>query len=103
MSRSLEPGDTVVVSQGEYDDYRLLGAYRVCEQLDAGSLMEQWFNDHPDQRKVGFDAEEFLTWVLTLRPTALEKITYHEWHLGDHGSTSDSVWLLQDEVSDERP
>jgi hypothetical protein len=89
-------GQRIVVSHGEYSDYRVLTIAEVREDFDTGFVYKE-FIVWAAQRNIHVPSEyHFLAWLVNVRGLLDEvSVDWSEWHFGDYGmekSGEVSLW-----------
>lgn len=83
--RVIGAGETLLLTQGAYDDYSVVAIGRALQPIDIDAAMAAYLSERPKQSQDWhFDARGFAAW---LREAGLiEKLLpYREWHLGSYG------------------
>lgn len=89
--RSINAGEIIIFTSGEYDDYRVLCAAKATQELNTEYLTEKYFDEHPkDKEPYNFDENRFILWLVNLK--LLEQIELVEWHIND-GGTRNTSWI----------
>ena len=80
----IEKGKLVVISQGEYSDYQVLGVFIAEERFNPDDLKDEYLKLCPEEKQpYKFEERKFLNFVISKK--LLKEIEYCEFHLGNYG------------------
>lgn len=88
--RRLNPGETLLISTGEYSDYSVAGAFKVLIPFSPSDVLASYIEQNPKEREeYGFEFTKFTHYMVT--QSYLEEIPSVELHLGDYGTADLSL------------
>lgn len=80
----------VILTKGEYSDYRVLGAFRALSDLDLPALVAAFLEEHPGQQAEDrFNPCDLGRWLVKHKHLVLAPA--FEWYLGDYYGPCDSA------------
>lgn len=82
--REVTAGQIVSFSEGEYDDYRIIGTFRVVQSYNHDNLLGMYLNAHPEQAGTDghFEPYYFMRWLEDLG--VITAFPIEEFHLGSY-------------------
>lgn len=83
---TIEKGETVLLSTGEYSDYSVKALCLALETFNTEDVIKEYLAINPDETdRYSADFFKFINWLVNERKV-LEEIKHREWHLGDYSS-----------------
>ena len=85
----IKKGELLIISSGEYSDYRMVALCRASQDIDIEALREEYLTLHPEQRqRYRFREYQFVKWCLVDRTVATEEL-YREWWIDSYSGECD--------------
>lgn len=91
----IEPGTLILLSHGDYSDYRISALLRVTSKFDQAKIIKQFRNEYtvPEDDK-DWKREpcpkDFENWLMD--QSFIEVLDCHEWHTGTHSGFCPQIW-----------
>ena len=87
---NIEKGKLVVISQGEYSDYCVLGVFIAQQKFNPDDLREEYLQIHPKHKEpYQFNERMFVEFIVSKK--LVKEIKFDEFHLGGYGE-GNFVW-----------
>jgi hypothetical protein len=89
LSFRVKKGQQLLLTEGEYSDYSVIGIFTAKEDLNTKELKAEYLKSYPKQdQPYRSDHHKFVNWLCNTK-NLVDEVDFRELHIGSYSSLSD--------------